>query len=142
MDIILISFFSYLSGSIPFGLILTKIFGKIDVRNIGSGNIGATNVLRTGNKFLAIMTLLLDIAKGYIPVMFTIIYFPAAVLIGRWHTQTQLSTEKVLWGFEEPMVAKMVRILLDVQTGKASKEQIQEFDKFFTDIEKKDIGEF
>ncbi len=75
-------------------------------------------------------------------IIFTIIYFPAAVLIGRWHTQTQLSTEKVLWGFEEPMVAKMVRILLDVQTGKASKEQIQEFDKFFTDIEKKDIGEF
>ena len=76
MDIILISFFPYLSGSIPFGLILTKIFVKIDVRNIGSGNIGATNVLRTGNKFLAIMTLLLDIAKGYIPVMFTLIYFP------------------------------------------------------------------
>jgi len=76
MDIILIGFFSYLSGSIPFGLILTKVFGKIDVRNIGSGNIGATNVLRTGNKFLALMTLLLDIAKGYIPVMLTLIYFP------------------------------------------------------------------
>ena len=76
MDIIIISFFSYLSGSIPFGLILTKFFGNIDIRSIGSGNIGATNVLRTGNKFLALMTLLLDIAKGYIPVMLTIIYFP------------------------------------------------------------------
>ena len=75
-------------------------------------------------------------------IIFTIIYFPAAVLIGRWHTQTQLSTEKVLWGFEEPIMAKMVRILLDVQTGKASQEEIQEFDKFFADIEKKDIGEF
>ena len=81
MDIILISFFSYLSGSIPFGLILTKVFGKIDVRNIGSGNIGATNVLRTGNKFLALMTLLLDIAKGYIPVMLTIIYFPELIAV-------------------------------------------------------------
>jgi len=81
MDIILISFFSYLSGSIPFGLILTKVFGKIDVRNIGSGNIGATNVLRTGNKFLAFMTLLLDIAKGYIPVMLTIIYFPELIAV-------------------------------------------------------------
>ena len=81
MDIILISFFSYLSGSIPFGLILTKIFVKIDVRNIGSGNIGATNVLRSGNKFLAFMTLLLDIVKGYIPVMLTIIYFPELIAV-------------------------------------------------------------
>ena len=81
MDIILTGLFSYLSGSIPFGLILTKVFGKIDVRNIGSGNIGATNVLRTGNKFLALMTLLLDTAKGYIPVMLTIIYFPQLAAI-------------------------------------------------------------
>ena len=76
MDIFIIIFFSYLSGSIPFGLILTKIFGKIDVRNIGSGNIGATNVLRTGNKFLAFLTLILDITKGYIPVILAIKFFP------------------------------------------------------------------
>ena len=53
MDIILVILLSYLSGSIPFGLILTKIFSKVDIRKIGSGNIGATNVLRTGNKYLA-----------------------------------------------------------------------------------------
>lgn len=54
----------YLLGSIPFGLILTKLAGLGDVRNIGSGNIGATNVLRTGNKGLAALTLLLDLLKG------------------------------------------------------------------------------
>ena len=68
MDIIIIALFSYISGSIPFGFLVTKIFGKIDVRNIGSGNIGATNVLRTGNKFLALITLILDILKGFVPV--------------------------------------------------------------------------
>ena len=81
MDVILVSFFSYLSGSIPFGLILTKIFGGQDVRKIGSGNIGATNVLRTGNKFLAALTLVLDISKGYIPVIITQYYFPGLVLL-------------------------------------------------------------
>lgn len=54
----------YLVGSVPFGLILTRLAGLGDIRNIGSGNIGATNVLRTGNKFLALLTLLLDIGKG------------------------------------------------------------------------------
>ena len=59
----------YLSGSIPFGLILTKLFGAGDLRAIGSGNIGATNVLRTGHKGLAATTLLLDLAKGALPVL-------------------------------------------------------------------------
>ena len=79
MDIIIVILFSYLSGSIPFGLILTKIFGDQDIRNIGSGNIGATNVLRTGNKFLAALTLLLDILKGYIPVIIAQQYFPGLI---------------------------------------------------------------
>lgn len=59
----------YLSGSIPFGLILTQMAGLGDVRSIGSGNIGATNVLRTGNKWLAALTLLLDALKGTVPVL-------------------------------------------------------------------------
>ena len=79
MDIIIVILFSYLSGSIPFGLILTKIFGGQDIRNIGSGNIGATNVLRTGNNFLAALTLLLDILKGYIPVIIAQQYFPGLI---------------------------------------------------------------
>ena len=76
MDLIIVATFSYLSGSIPFGLILTKIFSGKDVRKIGSGNIGATNVLRTGNKYLAALTLLLDILKGYAPVVITKLFFP------------------------------------------------------------------
>ena len=79
MDIIIVILFSYLSGSIPFGLILTKIFGEQDIRNIGSGNIGATNVLRTGNKFLAALTLVLDILKGYMPVIIAQQYFPGLI---------------------------------------------------------------
>jgi glycerol-3-phosphate acyltransferase PlsY len=59
----------YLSGSIPFGLILTRMAGLGDVRSIGSGNIGATNVLRTGNKGLAAATLLLDAVKGTVPAL-------------------------------------------------------------------------
>ena len=76
MDIIIVIFFSYLCGSIPFGLILTKIFAGQDVRCIGSGNIGATNVLRTGNKSLAFLTLILDMLKGYFPIMITKYFFP------------------------------------------------------------------
>jgi len=79
MDIFFVILFSYVSGSIPFGLILTKIFGNIDVRKIGSGNIGATNVLRTGNKLLAFATLILDILKGFIPVSITLQYFPELI---------------------------------------------------------------
>lgn len=62
--ILLHFFWGYVFGSIPFGLILTKLFLKEDIRKIGSGNIGATNVLRTGHKFLAFLTLLLDASKG------------------------------------------------------------------------------
>ena len=81
MDLFLVILFSYLSGSIPFGLLLTKFFGNIDIRKIGSGNIGATNVLRTGNKFLAISTLTLDILKGFIPVFISINFFPNLIQI-------------------------------------------------------------
>jgi len=76
IEITLIILFSYISGSVPFGLILTKIFSKQDVRNIGSGNIGATNVLRTGNKYLAFLTLILDGLKGFVPVLITKFYYP------------------------------------------------------------------
>jgi glycerol-3-phosphate acyltransferase PlsY len=61
--------FSYVLGSVPFGLILTKLAGLGDIRKQGSGNIGATNVLRTGNKKLALLTLVLDAVKGVIPVL-------------------------------------------------------------------------
>lgn len=66
---ILICLFGYLAGSIPFGLVLTRLAGLGDIRNIGSGNIGATNVLRTGNKALALATLVLDAAKGAVVVL-------------------------------------------------------------------------
>ena len=79
MDLLLVIFFSYLSGSIPFGLILTKIFTKNDIRKVGSGNIGATNVLRTGNKILSLVTLLFDSLKGFIPVMLTSENFPELI---------------------------------------------------------------
>ena len=74
-NLIIVILYSYLLGSVPFGLILTKIFLKKDIRNIGSGNIGTTNVLRTGKKFLAGVTLLLDLLKGYISVYLTLLYF-------------------------------------------------------------------
>ena len=81
MDALTVIIFSYLSGSIPFGLILTKIFIGKDIRKIGSGNIGATNVLRTGKKFLAATTLLLDLIKGYMPVINSQIYFPELIFL-------------------------------------------------------------
>ena len=74
-EIITVFIASYLSGSIPFGLILTKIFLNKDLRKIGSKNIGATNVLRTGNKIVAGFTLFLDISKGIIPILITKEYF-------------------------------------------------------------------
>ena len=66
----------YLLGSIPFGLLLTKASGGGDIRNIGSGNIGATNVLRTGRKGLAALTLLLDLLKGFFAVFIATHYLP------------------------------------------------------------------
>ena len=75
INLIIVAIYSYFLGSIPFGLVLTKIFLKKDIRNIGSGNIGTTNVLRTGKKTLAIATLVLDLLKGYFSVIVTLTYF-------------------------------------------------------------------
>ncbi len=71
----------YLLGSIPFGLILTKLSGGGDLRKIGSGNIGATNVLRTGNKGLAVLTLVLDAAKGAAAVWLGAQFGPGAAML-------------------------------------------------------------
>jgi len=75
INLIIVAIYSYLLGSIPFGLILTKLFLKKDIRDVGSGNIGTTNVLRTGKKSLAAATLLLDLLKGYLSVVITFHYF-------------------------------------------------------------------
>ena len=81
MDYFIVGIVSYLMGSIPFGLILTKIFLNKDIREIGSGNIGATNALRTGNKLIGYSTLILDIAKAIIPVIFVKINYPDLIYI-------------------------------------------------------------
>ena len=81
MELFIIGIISYLMGSIPFGLILTKVFLKKDIREIGSGNIGATNALRTGNKLIGYSTLILDVLKAVIPVLYIKINFPDAVYI-------------------------------------------------------------
>ncbi|WP_440927771.1 glycerol-3-phosphate 1-O-acyltransferase PlsY [Candidatus Pelagibacter sp.] len=81
MELFIIGIISYLMGSIPFGLILTKIFLKKDIREIGSGNIGATNALRTGNKLIGYSTLTLDVLKAVIPVLYVKNNFPDAVYI-------------------------------------------------------------
>ena len=76
MELFIIIFCSYLIGSIPFGFLLTKFFLKKDIRNIGSGNIGATNALRTGNKAIGYSTLSLDILKAVLPVIFIKFNYP------------------------------------------------------------------
>ena len=76
----LIFIICYLIGSIPFGLILTKLFDNNDLRNIGSGNIGATNVLRTGNKTLALLTLILDLTKSFIPLFIFFKLYPHPII--------------------------------------------------------------
>ena len=81
INLIIVTLYSYFLGSIPFGFILTKIFLKQDIRETGSGNIGATNVLRTGNKFLAILTLVLDFLKGYMTIIVTLKYFNDLILL-------------------------------------------------------------
>ena len=74
-QLIIIILFSYLCGSIPFGYILTKVYLKKDIRDLGSGNIGATNVLRTGNKSIGYLTLILDVLKAILPVLFVKIFY-------------------------------------------------------------------
>ena len=75
MELFIIGIISYLMGSIPFGLILTKVFLKKDIREIGSGNIGATNALRTGNKNIGYSTLILDVLKAVAPVVYVKIFY-------------------------------------------------------------------
>jgi glycerol-3-phosphate acyltransferase PlsY len=81
IDFLLVFLYSYLLGSIPFGLIITKIFLDKDIRNIGSGNIGTTNVLRTGKKSLAAATLLFDVFKGYVSIIIAYKYFNELVYL-------------------------------------------------------------
>ena len=81
MDYLVIITISYLLGSIPFGLLLTKFFLNKDIRNIGSGNIGATNVLRSGNKLIGYTTLCFDIIKAVLPVIYVKINYPDFVYI-------------------------------------------------------------
>ena len=81
MEYFTIGIISYLIGSIPFGFILTKTFLKKDIRSIGSGNIGATNVFRTGNKFIGYSTLSLDVLKAVLPVMYVKLNHPELIYV-------------------------------------------------------------
>ena len=81
MEHLIVGIALYIMGSIPFGFILTKIFLKKDIRKIGSGNIGATNALRTGSKIIGYSTLILDIAKAVIPVIYVKLNFPELIYI-------------------------------------------------------------
>jgi hypothetical protein len=96
----------------------------------------AYNFLIVGNEFFEEFNVWIFVF------IFTIIYFPVAVLIGRWHTNTQISIEWTMKIFEDPIFAKMIRGILDVQTGKATKEEIEEFRNKLKEIEKRDINEF
>jgi glycerol-3-phosphate acyltransferase PlsY len=79
--IFIVSF--YFLGSIPFALIIPKIFGYGDIRNTGSGNVGATNVLRMGNRYMAFLVLVLDILKGLLPFIILIVYFDKMEMLTR-----------------------------------------------------------
>jgi glycerol-3-phosphate acyltransferase PlsY len=81
IELAYVGIYSYIVGTIPFGLLITKIFLNKDIREVGSGNIGATNVLRTGKKSLGIVTLLLDGLKAYVSVKITINFFPDYVYL-------------------------------------------------------------
>jgi len=81
IDIFLVIFISYLCGSIPFAYLFTKFFLKKDIRKIGSGNIGATNALRTGNKFIGFLTLFFDIIKSIIPILLIKFYISDYIYI-------------------------------------------------------------
>ena len=81
MDYFLVIVISYLLGSIPFGFVLTSLFLKKDIRDIGSGNIGATNVLRSGNKLIGYSTLFFDILKAIIPVVYIKFNYPELIYI-------------------------------------------------------------
>ena len=81
MDYISIIFLAYLLGSIPSGFLLTKFFLKKDIRNIGSGNIGATNALRTGNKVIGFATLVFDVGKAVLPIIFIKLNFPEYIYV-------------------------------------------------------------
>ncbi len=76
ISVILVSIFTYFFAAIPFGLLFAKVAGLGDIRNIGSGNIGATNVLRTGNKKIAALTLIFDVLKGVIAVLISRYFIP------------------------------------------------------------------
>ena len=81
MSFLIVSIFSYILGSIPFGLLISKIFGLGDIRSFGSGNIGATNVLRTGNKVAAALTLFFDIFKGSLALIITKTFYTDLIFL-------------------------------------------------------------
>ena len=81
MDYLIIGILSYLLGSIPFGYLFTKFFLKKDIRDVGSGNIGATNALRSGNKLIGYLTLVFDIGKAVIPVLFVKMNYPELIFL-------------------------------------------------------------